>query len=85
MPVKSKRVNLSISPNKEKPILEAGRQNKLYATNGSLSLTTICAQIVYFVLDLQTDDEIASYLRKNGGTLFDLIRRAVKRHISENQ
>ena len=84
MPVKSKRVNLSISPNKEKPILDAGRQNKLQSDDGSLSLTTICAKIVYFVLDLQADVAIDAYLEKNGGTLFDLIRRAVKRYISEN-
>lgn len=85
MPVKSKRVNLSISPNRELPIIEAGRKNKLQGRNGSLSLTTICTEIVYFILDLQADAEIAAYLEKNGGTLFDLIRRAVKRYISENQ
>ena len=83
MPIKSKRVNLSISPNKEKPILDAGRQNRLYNQNGSLSLTTICTQIVYFILDLQADVEVAAHLRDNGGTLFDLIRRAIKRYISE--
>ena len=84
MPIKSKRVGLSISPNKEKPILSAGRQNRLYNPNGSLSLTTICTQIVYFVLDLQADKEIDAHLQENGGTLFDLIRRAVKHYISEN-
>lgn len=83
MPIKSKRVNLSINPNKEKSIINAGRQNQLHNRNGSLSLTTICTEIVYFVSDLQTDDEIAAYLSERGGTLFDLIRRAVKCYISK--
>ena len=83
MPIKSKRVNLSISPSKEKPIMNVGRQNKLQAPNRSLSLTTICTKIVYFFVDLHGDETIDAYLRKHGGTLFDLIRRAIKQYISD--
>ena len=84
MPLKSKRVNLSINPNKVKSILHTGRENRLQNRDGALRLTTICTEIVYFISGLQSEDEIAAQLREEGGTLFDLIRRAVKSYISNN-
>lgn len=83
MPIKSRRVNLSIPPAKERSIIDAGRQNRLHNRDGSLSLTTICTEIVYFILELLADKNIRTYLDKKGGTLFDLIRRSVKEYISE--
>lgn len=84
MPLKSKRVNLSINPNREKTIVKTGRENQLQNRDGSLRLTTICTEIVYFISGLQSDEEIAAYLRSEGGTLFDLIRRSIKSYISNN-
>lgn len=78
MPVKSKRVNLSVSPSQERGILNVGRQNRLHSTDGSLKLTTICMQLVNFFLDLQKNEDVERYLEKNGGTLFDLILEGVK-------
>ena len=83
MPIKSRRVNLSIHPNKESRIIDAGRKNRMQTVGGDLNVTTICTKIVYFFLDLHADDEIRRYLDKHGGTLFDLIIKAIKKYISD--
>ena len=83
MPIKSKRVNLSILPSKIKYILDIGRQNRLQEINGSLPLTSICTKIIYFVIDLHTNQAIQTFLRKEGGSLFDLITRAITIYITE--
>ena len=86
MPIQSKRVNLSILPAKISKIMDAGRVNRLQVRGSSLSLTRICTDIVYFFLEIHADADVQAYLKKDGGTLFDLIRRAIKRFIeSENQ
>ena len=86
MPIQSKRVNLSILPAKISKIMDAGRVNRLQVRGSSLSLTRICTDIVYFFLEIHADADVQTYLKKDGGTLFDLIRRAIKRFIeSENQ
>lgn len=82
MPIKSKPVKLSVLPSRIPKILEVGRTNKMQEVDGSLRLTTTCMKIIVFVLDLHADTEIQAYLRKNNGTLLDLIRRAVHRYIS---
>ena len=84
MPIKSRRVNLSITPNRTTPILEAGRQNRMQDTEGALRLTTICTRIVYFFLSLY-DSEVKKFLREEGGTLVDLIPRALKFYINASR
>ena len=84
MKIKSKRVNLSIIPSRIKKIIDFGRANLLHAADGSLQLTTICTKIIYFILDLFGKREVQLYLEKHGGTLFDLIIRAVQQYISDD-
>lgn len=78
MPVKSKRVNLSVSPSQERGILNAGRKNRLHSTDGSLKLTSICMKIINFFLRLQNNNDVDKYLEENGGTLFDLILEGIE-------
>lgn len=78
MPVKSKRVNLSVSPSQERGILDVGRENNLHSTDGSLKVSTVSMQIINFILKLHKNEDVARYLEKNGGTLFDLIRKGVE-------
>lgn len=85
MPVKSKRVNLSIHPNTIRRIIDVGRQNRLQERDGSLKITAICTKIVYFFLDLYKDPDVLSYLEKNGGTLFDLILRAIQKLVKPDE
>ena len=82
MRIESRRVNLRINPNRVRKIRDAGRQNRLHAIDGSLKDASICTKLVYFFLDLQSDPDVRVYLKDNGGTLLDLILRAVKRYIS---
>lgn len=84
MPIKSKAVKLSIIPAHVNRLMQLGRENRMHNVNGSLKLTTICAKLINFVLDLHADTQIQDYLKENNGTLLDLIRRAVHRYISED-
>ena len=85
MPIKSKRTNLSISPNKIDGILDVGRKNHMQSTDGNLSLATICTKIVYFFVNLHKDDEVSVYLKQQGCILLDLIPKAVKFYISHHK
>ena len=80
MPIKSKRVNLSIPPNRVKSILDAGKRNGWQDTDGALRLTSICAKIVFFFISLYNDD-VNEHLKEEGGTLMGLIPRALKYYI----
>ena len=82
MPIKSERINLSVPPSRLKKIIEVGRENQLQSRDGSLQKTPICTAIVFFILDVHSDPEVRAYLKRNGGTLLDLIRRALKRYVS---
>ncbi len=82
MPIKSKRVNLSIPPSKIQGIFDVGRNNKLQSRDGAFRLTKICTDIVFFFYELYSDTDVQTYLKKGGGTLFDLISRLVKQHVS---
>ena len=84
MPIKSKRVNLSIPPSKIQGILDVGRNNKLQSRDGALQVTKICTDTVLFVCGLYSKADVQAHLKKEGGTLFDLISRSIKKYISEN-
>ena len=79
-----KRVNLSIPKNRISKILDIGRQTLLRANDKKLKLTTICTSFVFFILEIYNDPDVQAYLKKTGGTLFDLIRRAVKAYVEKD-
>ena len=80
MPIKSIRVNLSFIPKRLDRLRAFGKEHLM----GSSS-ATICMRIIDFVLELRWDPDVQEYLKLNGGTLLDLIRRAVKKHVSSDK
>ena len=82
MPIKSERINLSVPPSRLKKIIQVGRENLLQSRDGSLQKTNICTELVFFILDVHSDPDVEAYLKRHGGTLLDLIRRALKRYVS---
>ena len=85
MPITSKKSLLSLMPARIPKIMEVGRENRMQNPNGSLSLATVCTKIIYYVLGIHTNPDVKAYLKKNGGTLFDLIDRGVHKIISEEK
>jgi len=83
MPITSKKSQLSLMPARVPKIMEVGKENRMQNIDGSLSLATVCTKIIYFVLGIHTNPDVKAYLEKNGGTLLDLIDRAVKQFISD--
>ena len=81
MPIKSIRVNLSFIPKRLDRLRAFGKEHLMRSTRG-LQDATICMRIIDFILELRWDPEVQAYLKMNGGTLLDLIRRAVKQYIS---
>ena len=83
MSIKSIRVNLSFIPKRLNKLRAFGKEH-LMRSNRGLKDATICMKIIDFILDLRWDPDIQAYLKKHGGTLLDLIRRAVRKYISAN-
>lgn len=83
MSIKSKIAKLSFSPSKANRVIKFGAANHLYSERSTLVLGGICRKIVEFILRLYADADVKAYLDRHGGTLFDLILRAVKVYISE--
>lgn len=81
MPVKSKRINLSVPPSKVPKIRDTGKKNRLHSRDGSLNDATICTELILFMCEMQSDQDVEKHLAKTGGILLDLIRRSVKKEI----
>ena len=84
MPVKSKRVELSFIPAHVEALLDFGKMHGMQTWQGALKIGVVCRKIIDFMLRLYKDEDVNLYLKEHGGTLFDLILRAVKKYISEN-
>ena len=82
MPIKAKQVKLSFIPGRFKRIIDFGREHRYQSANGSLNAGFIVMRTIEFVLDLRSDPDVRKYLDRHGGTLLDLILRAVKRYTS---
>ena len=82
MPIIPRRVESSFIPSYFNKILNHGREHHYQARNGSLKPGSIVRQSIEFILDLRGDPAVERHLKHHGGTLFDLILRAVKRHVS---
>ena len=78
MPIKSCRVNLSVPPSGLEKIRKFGRAHCM-----SNQDSTICLNMIRFLLTLQDDSDIDTHLAEHGGELLDLIRRAVKKYIDD--
>lgn len=84
MPIKSIRVGLSFIPNKLARLRQFGKEHHMRSNRGSLKDATICTKIIDFILELRWDPDVQRYLKSNGGTLLDLILRAVKKYIAND-
>ena len=82
MPVKATRVENSYSPGHLNRLLTFGRKHNLQSTDGKLRPSKIQAYIINYVLGMDDDTDVQNYLERHGGTVVDLIRRAVKRYVS---
>ncbi len=80
--IESKKVQISFIPARFERLLQFGKQDYIIATNGSLKAAGICMKIISLVLDMHQDPEIQRHLQESGGTLLDLILRAVKKYVS---
>ena len=85
MTIQSKKVLLSIIPGRVKKLMEIGRENRMHCINGSLKHATICSKIITFFIEVHSDPDVKAHLEKSGGTLLDLILRALKRYITEKR
>lgn len=83
MPPQRERVNLSFIPGRLRRLRDFGSEHRMQETNGSLQNAPICMRMITFLLDLREHEDVDKYLRENGGTLFDLILRAVKKFIED--
>ena len=82
MSITSKKVQLSFICVRFQRLLDFGKQDYIRATNGSLKAAQICMKIIDLVLEMRQDPEIQRHLQESGGTLLDLILRAVKKYVS---
>ena len=82
MPIIVRRVESSFIPAYFKKILMFGREHNFGARNGNMKQGSIIRRIIEFILDLRSDADVDMYLKRNGGTFLDLIRRAVKKYVS---
>ena len=82
MSITSKKVKLSFIPIKLRRLLEFGREHRMQSRDGSLKPGKIIMDIIDFFLDIRQDADIQKYLKRHGGTMLDLILRALKRYIS---
>lgn len=81
--IKRIRVNLSFIAGRLKRLRDFGREHRMQSTNGSLQDASICMKMITFLLDLRANEKVDKHLRENGGTLFDLILRAVEKFIED--
>ena len=82
MSITSKKVQLSFICVRFQRLLDFGKQDHIRATNGSLKPAQICMKVIDLVLEMHQDPEIQRHLQESGGTLLDLILRAVKKYVS---
>ena len=83
MPIKPTRVEISFIPGCLKRLLNFGREHNIKPDNRTLIPSQTCRAIINFALDIRADAEVEEYLKTHGGTLHDLILRALKRYISK--
>ena len=82
MPIIPRRVESSFIPAYFRKLLKFGREHNYQARNGKFKPGSIVRRIIEFILDLRSDPDVDIYLNQHGGTLLDLIRRAVKKYVS---
>ena len=82
MPIQSKVVKISFIPGRLKRLLNFGREHRMQSRSGELQPGHISMDIIEFILDMRDDPDVQGYLDRHGGTLLDLIQRALKRYTS---
>ena len=85
MSIRAKPIKLSFVPVRLKRLLDFGREHRMQARSGVLHPGKIIMDIIEFILDVRDDPDIQSYLDREGGTFIDLILRALKKYISDEE
>ena len=77
------QVQLSFIQGRHQKLLDLGREHRMHTSQGTLKSATISMNLIDFLIDLRHNPEINENLDKEGGTLLDLIQRAL--HQYKNQ
>ncbi len=80
---KPAQVQLSFIGGRHKKLIEFGREHRMHTSHGTLKSAAITMNVADFLIDLRHNPEITEILDREGGTLLDLIQRAL--HQYKNQ
>lgn len=84
MPIQSIKVQLSFIPKRLERMREFGKKQLWKKSGRELKNATVGMNIIEFVLDTSSDPDVQKYLNKHGGTFLDLVLRALKKYIDDN-
>ena len=76
------QVQLSFIPSRHKKLLDLGREHRMQTSQGTLKSATIAMNLIDFLIELRHTPTIKSILDREGGTLLDLIKRAIHQYIN---
>ena len=74
------QVQLSFIYGRHQKLLDLGREHRFQTSQGTLKSATIAMSFLDFLIDLRHSPEISEILDKEGGTLLDLIKRALHQY-----
>ena len=74
------QVQLSFIYGRHQKLLDLGREHRIQTSQGTLKSATIAMNFIDFLIDLRHSPEIKSSLDREGGTLLDLIKRALHQY-----
>lgn len=71
------QVQLSFIAGRHQKLIDLGRDHRMQTTQGTLNSATISMNLIDYLIDLRHTPEIEEALKREGGTLLDLIQRAL--------
>ena len=74
------QVQLSFIYGRHQKLLDLGREHRLQTSQGTLKSATIAMNFIDFLIDLRHSPLVTEILDKEGGTLLDLIQRALHQY-----
>ena len=79
------QVQLSFIAGRHQKLLELGQEHRMQTSQGTLKSATITMNLVDYLIDLRHSPDIVEILNREGGTLLDLIRRALHQYKNERR
>ncbi len=74
------QVQLSFIYGRHQKLLDLGREHRIQTSQGTLKSATIAMNFIDFLIDLRHSPLVTEILDKEGGTLLDLIQRALHQY-----